>query len=425
MNESQYINLQRKHWRALTYNWDVLADYSNVTSRLYCLTDFQCALLLSTTEYFRWQSRWIHSPYSQNELEALVASLDFNLMNCYQLQPAQLDFIYEHAITDTLAGYQALWDIDPNPSSINSNAPDDYFDGDGSIDRELALCTAIKIYVYSYAQNWVTKALVIVGGVAVLGFAASLTIVGGIIAAALLAGLGYMTSIALNAMQDSSALDEIICCMKSSLSGTVINQANFAAGLSACGFTPGSNAAIARDIIASDIGIFGNFLTFCDALGRAYELASYGVSDCVDCNTYIYRLNGNGNTNMAGITYLGVPTTYNATFDLYRGGYSGTGACNCYLQVEYDFGTPTLINGTTWTVNAHRTTGVGVNGISLLFDGVSKDFVDVPVTGSPVDYTLSWTGSETVTKIRILGGIHVLSPTNGGMDNTGVVISLP
>lgn len=276
---ADYINLQVKKWRALTYDWNILSTYGT-TSRAYCLTDFQVAWLLSNTDYMQWSQRWENCPCTDEDLSNMKAELEYNLMSCIDLQPYQLQSLYDAQMNDQLDYLQSVWDIDPTPSAINPSTPDDYYNGDDSTGRNDALCTACKIYVYSYAQNWVVKAQTVLGIVAVVGLFASISIVGGVIASILVGGLAYITSLALDAMQDEDALDEIACCMNSTLSGLAITQANFETCLDGCSFGVGTNAEIARSIIASDIGVFKNWLSFINTLGNAYDLAQIGIKDC-------------------------------------------------------------------------------------------------------------------------------------------------
>jgi hypothetical protein len=275
---SEYQLLQRKRWRAISYNWDTLSEYGN-TSRLYCLTDFQVAWLLSNTDYFGWSSRWSNCPCTEQDMHDMKAEMEYNLMNCVDLQPYQIQYLYDIQQAQELQALADLWD-GVNPSSVNENTPDNFYSGDGSADRENALCTAIKIYVYSYAQNWVTKAQLALGVVAIVGIVASITIVGGMIATALVGGLAYLTSFAITAMQDENALDDVVCCIFEALNGASITNANWLTCLDDCNFEVGTNQAIIRDIIASDLDQFNNWLTFINQVGNSYVLVQAGVSDC-------------------------------------------------------------------------------------------------------------------------------------------------
>jgi len=128
---------------------------------------------------------------------------------------------------------------------------------------------------------------------------------------------------------------------------------------------------------------------------------------------------------MSPITYTGVVTTYVSVNDVYRGGYNGPGT-TCFLQVEYDFGTPTLVNSAVWTLNAHRNVPAGgTNTATLFYDDVSKATVDIPYTTSPADRVLTYNTPETVTKIRVLSGIFTIAAISGGQDLIRCLMTLP
>ena len=284
---SEYVYLQKKQFRAITYDFDTLSSYSFAT-KLYCLTDFQAAWLLSNTQYMAWLSRWENCPCSPQELADMKAELDFALMTCIDFQPYQIEYTYNQAVAEELQTFAD--DYTGVPSSVNPNTPDDFFSGDGSTDRVDALCTACKVYMYSYAQNWTTKAQIALGVTVALSFLVSISIVGGVIAGTVLAGLAFLTQTALNAFLDEDALDEVVCCMFDAMTGTVINQANFETSLDSCGFTPGSNQAIIRDIIASDLLTFDNYLSFLNVLGVQFILSQAGVVDCPCSSPWVSNL---------------------------------------------------------------------------------------------------------------------------------------
>lgn len=276
--QSNYSNQLTKKWRAITYDYDILKTFGS-ESRVYCLTDFQVAWLLSNTDYYGWATRWENQTATVQELADQKSELEYRLMSCINIQPSQIEYIYETTIAEQLAEFNTLYDAG-GIAGLNANTPTDDYDGDGSSQRVLALCTACNIYVRTYAQNWIYKAQIVLGIVAIVGVALSLTIVGGLIASTMVAGLTFITSLALGAMQDEDALDSVACCMYDFLVGSATNQDNFEDSLSACGFTGGTNEAIIRDIIASDLDLFDNWLSFLNSLGDSYVLALAGVTQC-------------------------------------------------------------------------------------------------------------------------------------------------
>lgn len=276
--DSTYTLLQKKNWRAITYDWHVLSTYSNQTS-LYCLSDFQVAWILSNTEYLSWPSRWQNCPCSREELRQLKSGLDYNLMSCVDIQPYQIDAIYEA----TKNGEFSAWSVGYSEAGvvgINPNAPANFYDGDGSETRENALCTACKIYVYSYATEWITKAESLTNFVIAVALAPLLLAFGGVAATRVVGGLVNLSQETFEAMQDQDSLDNVVCCMRDNLKSKDIEQANFATSLSGCNFATGSNEQFIIDVLSFDMPNFDNFLSFVNLLGLAFQYADYGVVDC-------------------------------------------------------------------------------------------------------------------------------------------------
>lgn len=273
-----YQPLQVKQWRAITYDYLGLATNSDI-SRLYCLTDFQVAWLLSNVPYYNWKPRWENSEHTQVELNDEMANLEYALMSCLQLQPASLDYLYDRAMVEDLAIYDSAYGGGGIPE-LNENTPTDFYNGDDSIIRREALCTACNIYVRSYINNWIAKAQLTLGITIVASVVVSISLVGGVIAGTLLAGLALITQTALLAMQDNNAIDNVVCCMYNGLLSQTVTQDNWDESLDSCGFDVGSNEAIIRDIVASDITQFDNWLTFLNSLGDAFVLADNGVTSC-------------------------------------------------------------------------------------------------------------------------------------------------
>lgn len=189
------------------------------------------------------------------------------------------------------------------PSSVNENAPDDYF-SDGTDAREMALCMALDAYITSYCEEWRRKAEWTLLGVLAALFLAAVPGIGWV-AVIVGAGAAYATSVALNAVKDRDAIEDVICCAYDALLGQTINAANFEACLNNCSFTPGSNAAIVRDFVASDLGEQGNLLAFYDSLGKAYLMALAGAEMCVctDTSWVADFLGGDGNDFITPVSY--------------------------------------------------------------------------------------------------------------------------
>lgn len=275
---SDYQYLKDRQFKGLIYDWDLMLNQGD-NKRFYCLTDFQAMWLLSTTELLSWKTRWENCPCTDEDLLAMTAELDLALMSCVDYRPFENNFVYQQAVGATLNAYDESYDSGGIPE-LNPNTPTDFYSGDDSDDRLNALCTACNVYIKSYATNWIALAQAVLGITVVVAFGLSLTGVGGVIAGTILAGLALFTQTALDAMNDETAIDNVICCMNTSLESAVINQDNFEESLDACAFDVGSHEQIIVDIISSDMNQFDNWLSFLNNLGDSYVLAQIGVLDC-------------------------------------------------------------------------------------------------------------------------------------------------
>jgi len=335
---TEYYSLVSKRWRAILYDYERLAVNSD-QQRLYCLTDFQVAWIRSNLDYYTWLTRWENTNATQKELDIQRSALELSLMSCLQLQPSQVEYIYNQAIEADLLGMNTAFDSGGIPE-LNPNTPTDFFSGDDSQDRLDALCSACEIYIRTYASNWITKAQIALGIVVVVGILASISIVGGVIASVLVGGLALITQTGLDAMRDEDAISAVICCMKDALTGTAVTSQNFEDSLDSCGFGVGTNEAIVRDIIATDMNQFDNYLSFLNSLGDSYVLSQAGVFVCSCGDPYeVNWLNGFGNPLIDG--WVADTGTYNGgTEELDWGIVSASSAG---IVIRYVFSSETTI----------------------------------------------------------------------------------
>lgn len=279
---SEYYSLENKKWRAITPDWNVLSTYSE-HSKLYCLTDFQAAWLLSQTEYMHWKTRWQNCPCTQSDLDAMKAGLEYNLMNCFDTRwMGQLQYVYDEQSAEQLDVFQTAYDAGGIPA-LNPDTPTDFYDGNGSVARVNALCMACDTYVRSYLNNWLSKAALFIGLVSILGIFVSVTPVTGLIAGVIIGGLAFMTQTVVDAIADEQAVEDVVCCMFTTLQNSAVNELNFEISLGACGFPVGSNQAIIRDLVASDMNQFKNWLSFLNTLGDCYVFMLAGVDYTCPC----------------------------------------------------------------------------------------------------------------------------------------------
>lgn len=252
--------------------------------QLYCLTDRQIYILLVQLEYVGWLTRWYNtSDISQNTVELIKSDLMEALMSCVDISILvdQGKLNLTRSVQQQQIESQALRDIyqdryDGSPTSINPNAPTDYFGDTG--DRFDALCYALVAFVYQFAKAriealiaadiiafalLVGAALLLIPGLNLFYIAgASLFLAGGF------AIVGVTTETAIAALSDTTALDAVICFMRDTLSDQDVTQANFETCLDTYPFTPGSYESIIADFLRATLT--ENYLPFLDMLGQAY-----------------------------------------------------------------------------------------------------------------------------------------------------------
>lgn len=202
---------------------------------------------------------------------------------------------------------------DGSPTSINPAAPTTNFGSSG--DRYDALCAGLMAFVYQFARGQTdsVRAGQIVG-LATIALAAALLIPGlnffFIVGAsiALVAGLGTVgvtTEVAITALTDKSALDNVVCCMRDALRFDAVSEANWLTALNACSFAPGSNEQIVADFILPTLS--DNYLTILNILGEAYTGVTGGATlpecpcepppaECPDGHFQNYQANNGGMT---------------------------------------------------------------------------------------------------------------------------------
>lgn len=174
-------------------------------------------------------------------------------------------------------------------TTIHENLTITNYDGDGSLERTEALCMALNAYVKTYVSQWYQKASLALG----LGFVGfilfSVPVIGWFWGAIVLAGAAYFASESLDAVRDDAAVEDVVCCMFDYLKGKAITPGIFSQALDTCPFVEGEHNYRVMEIVRSDLGQERNWLVFLDGLGRSFDLAQAGVSDCPcdDCSITI------------------------------------------------------------------------------------------------------------------------------------------
>lgn len=267
--------------------------------RLYCLSDRQIYVLLVQLDYVGWLTRWYNTAdITQTTVGFIRSELEEALLSCVDVS-ILVDQANENLITQVVNQQiqsQILRDAledryDGTPTSINPDAPVTNFGAAG--DRFTALCAGLTAFVYQFARIQLDQVRAgQVGGLAAVGLAAGLLIPGLNIfflvgaSLAVLIGLGTIgvtTQVAINALGDKDALNDVICCMMENLSYKSVSEANWATALGGCGFESGSNQQIIADFLGSQLAT--NYLTALNMLGQSYGslLAGDTLPACPAC----------------------------------------------------------------------------------------------------------------------------------------------
>lgn len=283
--------------------------------RLYCLTDRQIYCLLVQLDYVGWLTRWYNTAdITQTTVGFIRSELEEALLSCVDVS-ILVDQANENlitAVTNRAIQSQTLRDAyeaeyDGNPTSINPDAPTTTFSYSGTSDGQSALCAALMAFVYQAARAQADSVRAgQVGGLAAIGLIAALLIPGLNIfflagaAIAVLAGAGIVgvtTEVAIQALTDTDALDEVVCCMRDNLDGADVSAASWAAALGGCGFAGGSHAQIVADFLGATLA--DNYLPFLDLIGTGKTGVTNGETlpecdSCTDDNCYRFVLGLDG-----------------------------------------------------------------------------------------------------------------------------------
>jgi len=183
------------------------------------------------------------------------------------------------------AAQQQQYDDDytGTPSSINPDTFDTNFDGSGSSEDSMVLCSAAEAYVKMFAAQKAQQLKLVLGGTTALLAIITLLVPGlgwilaagvyvAIGAAVLVTGVTYGTAIA--ALEDETALNDVSCCLSDSLTGLAVSEANWNDALQDCDFEAESYSEILREFVLMSLA--GNYLTFLNLMGTAKHAQDEG-----------------------------------------------------------------------------------------------------------------------------------------------------
>jgi len=410
--------------KTVMLNYDaILAEPTD--SCLFCLTRQQQMALIGLIEPLAWTKRWYSltdTPIDQDVIDDFYAQLEANLMTdacdlgnqitsmivmlqelnqmaCLQFDQAKAYYRQQLLANGTPGGT-------PNPSWA-------YDAGDVTTDqqyaRQQALCNAIKRALFTAYQQQLAAGAITLGGLAgvtgiinpVLGMAVGA--IGGILLADLYA-----------ATQNSTAVDNVACCMYQALDG-LVDETSFRTSLDSCGFSfPSDEATLAGAAAAcfnDPVLGTGNYRAFQSILGeengKAVAAGTSAPGDCENCGecadkTWDYTLGQRIwnvfpiGTLVAGTGLKGIKTTNGAT-----------GQDVDDFRIEITFPTPCDLTGasTTTVVNGGTPYAGGGSGWTLeIYDHLGGLLVLTPSTApsGTVSATNALSGSLPDCKTIVL-----------------------
>lgn len=281
-------------FKAVAADWAFFSSLSD-EGQLYCLSEQQVYAIMVQLEYVGWLTRWYNTEdINQTTVDRVKSDIMEALMSCVDVS-ILVDQANENlitAVTNRAIQSQQLRDvyadeyIPGDPTSINPSAPTTTWSYSGSPDGYDALCAALMAFVYQFARSQADSVRAgQVGGLAAISLIAVLLIpglnvfflVGAAIAVLLgLGTVGVTTEVAIQALTDTEALDNVVCCMRDNMVNASVSQATFEASLSGCSFTVGSHEQIIADFLTATLA--DNYLTFLDFMGTGFDAVTTGVA---------------------------------------------------------------------------------------------------------------------------------------------------
>lgn len=367
------------------------ADYAYYLSlsdegRLYCLTDRQVYALQVQLDYIGWMTRWYNvEDITQTTLQYIRADIEERLMSCVDVQ-ILVDQANENLITtvtNRAIQSQVLRDVlearyDGTPTSINADAPTSTWSYGGSGDGKSALCSALMAFVYQAARAQADSVRAgQVGGLAAVALVAALLIPGLNVfflagaAIAVLLGLGTIgvtTEVAIQALTDTAALDEVVCYMRDQLQAASVNATTWNNSLNSYPFGTGTHAAIVADFLKSSLA--SNYLPFLNIIGTGYGAVTtdQAVPEC-PCDTGCRHIDAAHDLEalFEPSGGIGPQASWNGT-----GWAANTGLINSRITLQADFLAPLAISSIRIVFSGTNAVG-GVNEVTMF----TEDFGSV------------------------------------------------
>jgi len=383
--------MTQKKWMAIQYQYDELMALSDDKRALYCLSEREIAVLLTTTKYSGFKTRWYSDTGVTIDTD-LIQSIQHNLERTLTKPMSCGDFDNQLTVTNQYMQNFVrgqLWD-GTNNTSVNTLSPTGNFNYSGTVSQNDALCTAITEYINQsmlMARNTLANALgiasVTAGALGWLGGAIG-AVVGGVVV--LGAGLAY--GLVNDAVIDRTAIDSVSCMMYNAMRGVPANRTNFQNVIGALSGTSNEEDTVIN-VLNLAKGNLSNYLWFVDLIGFASSSSQAGLSQCGCTQTWEWSWAVNSCT-------YDLPVGWSLTVNSGScgdgvGGFDGfnvyTGAAAATVQLTIDTNGDTV---ESIRVRGTRNFGGGIPiGGSLRVQCDTFDQTTAPITGGYTDYTYS------------------------------------
>lgn len=314
--QSKQLTEYKRHWKGVVLDYDFLLIQDNSLEYMVCFTELELQILLALLLPAQWKTRYYSDTQEINQdvidtwIDGIYLELMGYCMPCGDFG-ISIDVSYAQYINTLVQNY------DGTPSSVNENAPDDFF-SDGEA-RERALCMALEAWAKSYVSAWLRAASVLLtlGILALFFFAVPVV---GWVAVILIGGLAFVTQSYYDALSNEASLENVVCCWYEELKGVAISKSAWGVALATCVFEDGSDERLIQSVIASELGYDKQWVSFLDVLGDSWPLAQAGVVDCScgDCEMD-WSHDWLGGDNNAGDWSVQTWGEYNAGLDRFDG----------------------------------------------------------------------------------------------------------
>lgn len=292
------------------------------------------------------------------------------------------------------------------PTSINPNAPTTNFNGDNSAQRNDALCSATKDYVYSRVMATLNLYRYNLGLASVAaGIAGWLGGVFGLIGGGVAVLIAALQLIPIEeAAADEDALNDVVCMLYDDLKGVAISPANFTATINALPVDTGNRATIIT-ILKSAAASVENYYLFVDLLGDWYVNRLAGAVDCPCTDSWCYNFDfatagledwSKVATIGAGVLSVGNGISYEDVIDT----ISNPDVAGRAVYMQRDFTATTITKITATFDVTYGTYDFGGTAEALFINGSAAVSRTRAQSANGTNRTIQWTGAQVASSIR-------------------------